>query len=213
MHTDGLKTCPKCRETKSVDEFYICASRRDGHSSWCKGCCNRNRMHYKRSERKPDYRRVAKAAARGEKPSHCPDCGEETPSHLMRGRIEDEDIAWSCFKCRSKMLSVSTVRVTRARKAQEPKPASIIISSTVMKPRKYKRYCTWCCEQFSTGNKDRIFCSKTCVWIWFEAKASRLARDSASDDSVAAEAPEIWVATHEEALTEAGHTLEDAQIT
>jgi hypothetical protein len=197
------KRCPKCEVTKALRAFYICKSRKDGHSSWCKQCSNTHRVNYKRSERKNEYRVVARAASRGEKPTHCPDCQNETPSHLMRGRLEGETILWSCFKCRSEMLASSTVRMVRVRKAVDPKPASIIVSSTMTTTKKYKRYCTWCCEPFMTANKNRIFCDKICVWTWFDARASRLVRESEADEGVRAMAPEAWVEAHEEAMTEA----------
>lgn len=40
------KRCPKCGETKSIDEFYKNKSRKDGYSVWCKGCDNTNHKKY-----------------------------------------------------------------------------------------------------------------------------------------------------------------------
>lgn len=40
------KKCPKCGETKNIDEFYKNKTRKDGFSSWCKKCDNKNHKNY-----------------------------------------------------------------------------------------------------------------------------------------------------------------------
>ena len=35
------KTCPKCKENKTLEEFYIDRSKADGHMSYCKKCDNK----------------------------------------------------------------------------------------------------------------------------------------------------------------------------
>ena len=40
------KRCPRCGETKSIDDFYKNKSRKDGHSAWCKTCDNANNKKY-----------------------------------------------------------------------------------------------------------------------------------------------------------------------
>lgn len=41
-----MKRCPKCGETKNIDEFYKNKSRKDGRSVWCKICDNANNKKY-----------------------------------------------------------------------------------------------------------------------------------------------------------------------
>jgi len=35
-----MKTCFKCKETKSTDQFFKHSATKDGFHSWCKICCN-----------------------------------------------------------------------------------------------------------------------------------------------------------------------------
>jgi len=35
---DGMKFCPKCKETQPVSEFYRNAVAKDGLQVWCKSC-------------------------------------------------------------------------------------------------------------------------------------------------------------------------------
>ena len=35
------KICPKCKTKKTLSEFAICSTRKDGHDSWCKDCRNK----------------------------------------------------------------------------------------------------------------------------------------------------------------------------
>lgn len=48
---EDVKRCPKCGETKSIDEFYKNKSRKDGHSAWCKVCDNANNKRYVQNNR------------------------------------------------------------------------------------------------------------------------------------------------------------------
>lgn len=40
------KRCPKCRETKSLAEFYKCKSRPSGYRCWCKTCLKQSHKRY-----------------------------------------------------------------------------------------------------------------------------------------------------------------------
>jgi len=40
------KRCPKCKQIKSIDEFYKNSRRKDGHGSWCKLCKNKQADKY-----------------------------------------------------------------------------------------------------------------------------------------------------------------------
>lgn len=42
----NTKQCPKCGETKCIDEFYRNKSRKDGCSAWCKICDNMSHKRY-----------------------------------------------------------------------------------------------------------------------------------------------------------------------
>lgn len=76
-----LKYCPKCKEKKSLDQFYKCFKSKDGHFHWCKDCrklydkehgkyyrktlawkeqYERNIEIYKRSGKKAEYERKKK---------------------------------------------------------------------------------------------------------------------------------------------------------
>ena len=188
------KTCPKCSTTKELKAFYPCKGRSDGHSSYCKTCSNTNRPKYKQSERKVEYRIVAKAVARGLKPAVCPDCNHSRPPHLIRGRLVDGEVAWSCFDCRTAALKTAR---------------SGIVVKTVKraKAKKVKRYCTWCCDPFMTSKNDQIFCSKACVWTWFHARAARVLRET---EALGADGDDAFAEAHEEAMAEV-RTLQECQ--
>lgn len=46
MYEQIYKTCPKCGETKDINEFYKSKTRKDGHTSWCKQCSNESHKKY-----------------------------------------------------------------------------------------------------------------------------------------------------------------------
>ena len=48
-----MKSCAKCGEIKSLDEFYKAANMRSGRYSYCKLCCQANRR-LTRSQTKDD---------------------------------------------------------------------------------------------------------------------------------------------------------------
>lgn len=60
----NTKRCPKCGETKSIEDFYNNKSRKDGRSAWCKSCDNasnkryiaNNREHIREYERNDYYK-------------------------------------------------------------------------------------------------------------------------------------------------------------
>jgi hypothetical protein len=46
-----MKTCPKCKQTKSVGEFYKDKSTKDGIASWCKKCNKQAHEKYRKTEK------------------------------------------------------------------------------------------------------------------------------------------------------------------
>lgn len=48
---ENMKRCPKCGETKSIDDFYKNKSRKDGYSAWCKACDNASNKKYVQNNR------------------------------------------------------------------------------------------------------------------------------------------------------------------
>ena len=52
------KRCPKCEETKSIDNFSKCKSRKDGLKVYCKSCASLDKKKYyiKTKERQKEYR-------------------------------------------------------------------------------------------------------------------------------------------------------------
>lgn len=59
MNVNGLKRCPRCRETKSVSEF---SKFRDGYSPHCKVCCHEMRKPYDRQAY--EHRKAAQREAK-----------------------------------------------------------------------------------------------------------------------------------------------------
>ena len=50
------KTCSKCKETKTIDNFYKHKSKKDGYSTWCRECKNSAR---RKRPRKDGYKYCA----------------------------------------------------------------------------------------------------------------------------------------------------------
>ncbi len=177
--TSTNKRCPRCKTTKPLDDFYVTKSRKNG-SSWCRVCTTKSRRLYKASTPKEDYKIVAAAVLKGLKPSVCPDCGKDTESHRMRGRVgEDKQVLWSCLTCR-------TGAIVRARQGKEPRKVQL-------------RYCDWCCDPFypRPNRNTSIFCSTKCIWTWFEARARRVLREEQEH------ADEVFALEHQAALEQA----------
>jgi len=67
MRQVGKKKCPKCLEVKSVNEFYVIKSRKDGYSRVCKLCeCKYQAASYyknweKQKDRRREYHRLHRA--------------------------------------------------------------------------------------------------------------------------------------------------------
>jgi RNase P subunit RPR2 len=111
------------------------------------------------------YKKVKKteyrlvARASSAKPTVCPDCGTtDVPSHKMRGRL-DANSGEVIFTC-------------------------FDCRSAELKGRKW---CDWCCEAFVSPLANP-FCSKPCLWAWFQAREVRVAREHA----VAEVHKDIW---------------------
>ena len=45
------KSCPKCKETKSVDNFSKCESKKDGLKTYCKSCASADKKKYNKENR------------------------------------------------------------------------------------------------------------------------------------------------------------------
>jgi len=45
-----MKTCTKCKESKSLNDFYKRKDTKDGRISWCKTCKNLDRLNYDRAK-------------------------------------------------------------------------------------------------------------------------------------------------------------------
>lgn len=60
MVGDVYKFCSKCKETKSISEFHIVLSKKDGHRSHCKICTNKAKTEWGRKNKdkksEHDYR-------------------------------------------------------------------------------------------------------------------------------------------------------------
>lgn len=63
------KRCPKCKETKSVDEFYSDKSRPDGRKSWCKVCLRTGIKKWEKEN--PDKRKEYEKRWRDKHPEEC----------------------------------------------------------------------------------------------------------------------------------------------
>jgi hypothetical protein len=50
-----MKTCSKCKQSKSLDEFGKCTQNRDGKNYWCRPCCRTS--HKKWYDNNPDKAR------------------------------------------------------------------------------------------------------------------------------------------------------------
>lgn len=48
---DKMKTCPRCKETKPLSEFYKNRSEKDGHGGWCKSCALKQTKIYQKTEK------------------------------------------------------------------------------------------------------------------------------------------------------------------
>jgi hypothetical protein len=75
LRAQGLKYCPKCKQTKPVTEFHKNAALKTGRSSRCKDCIAEDyRQRYIPS---PTRARYEELLSQGLK--HCPKCGETKP--------------------------------------------------------------------------------------------------------------------------------------
>lgn len=62
-----LKRCPRCKERKTHDNFYACAGRGDGLTTYCKPCWD----SYQRRRRDVCHQRI-ESAIDGDEPPHKP---------------------------------------------------------------------------------------------------------------------------------------------
>ena len=55
----GLKTCSRCKKTKTIDLFYRSSQTKDGHNSWCKECSAAGAREYRaRALADPEKRKL-----------------------------------------------------------------------------------------------------------------------------------------------------------
>jgi hypothetical protein len=59
-----MKTCTKCGENKSLDEFYTNKTNPDGRRSKCKQCHNKERSIHRRSKKEREKKRSEKLKAK-----------------------------------------------------------------------------------------------------------------------------------------------------
>jgi hypothetical protein len=64
-----LKLCPRCGETKSVEEFRPDRSRKDGRFSWCRPCHAAWRREWRRSKKGEEYAERQRARKRTQEQS------------------------------------------------------------------------------------------------------------------------------------------------
>lgn len=79
-----MKTCTKCNEEKSLEEFHRCSATKDGHQRWCKACVsayNRKRN----AERSQEGRDQLAAQGRGYYAAH----REKINTRRRRNRDKD----------------------------------------------------------------------------------------------------------------------------
>jgi hypothetical protein len=46
-----VKICTRCHREKSLEMFPLCATKRNGHSSWCKDCKNEDARSFYQNHR------------------------------------------------------------------------------------------------------------------------------------------------------------------
>lgn len=85
-----MKICNGCSTNKSLDEFAINRSKKDGHSSTCKSCSReiqaryykKNPSYYKRKSRE-QHRLIQETVREIKSTNPCKDCGKIFPYYCM----------------------------------------------------------------------------------------------------------------------------------
>lgn len=62
------KRCSKCQVTKPIEEFYKNKATKNGYSSWCKECCNKVTIKWRKEH--PEQRKEAQRKHRAKHPEY-----------------------------------------------------------------------------------------------------------------------------------------------
>lgn len=116
-----VKKCPKCKQTKSIDDFFNNKSKKDGLSNWCKECI-RSREDHTLEDAKTWYEEWKSNQG-------CSKCGETRPyildlHHIGGGR------KGNTYKLLSKIIASGTYKFeTRKNKILKEAEECIVLCS------------------------------------------------------------------------------------